>query len=131
MGVFSWNTSDTKESIPSIRNLGDRETFTVYMLAPDGRKWVEDNYEGYGVFGGKDYYELMAELNGEASDRLNGIDLEHNTPNPVRPRLVVDPHVKYYNVPDPTSCQYQGYFYCDEDEDEHEWDDLMWGEGHI
>ena len=32
------------------------------MLDNKGNVWTEDNYEGYGVFGGKDYYELLAEL---------------------------------------------------------------------
>ena len=29
--------------------------FTVYLHDDKGRKWQEDNYEGYGVFGGKDF----------------------------------------------------------------------------
>jgi hypothetical protein len=119
MGVFSWNTSDTKESIPASRNLEGRLVFTVYMLAPDGRVWEEDDYEGYGMFGGKDYYELMAEINGQKSDRSNGIDLEYGKDqNILRPRLVRNPELKYADVPDPTQCKFQGYFYYDEEEDE-------------
>lgn len=28
-----------------------------------GTDYVEDNYEGYGVFGGRDFYELLADMN--------------------------------------------------------------------
>jgi hypothetical protein len=119
MGVFSWNTSDTKESIPATRNLEDRPVFTVYMLAPDGRVWEEDDYEGYGVFGGKDYYELMAEINNVEPNRSNGIELEYcGDKGILRPRLVRNSKLKYEDVPDPTQCKFQGYFYYDEEEDE-------------
>lgn len=119
MGVFSWNTSDTKESIPVTCNLEDRPVFTVYMLAPDGRVWTEYDYEGYGVFGGKDYYELMAEINHVEPDRSNGIELEYCGDKDIRrPRLVRNPELKYEDVPDPTQCKFQGYFYYDEEEDE-------------
>jgi hypothetical protein len=119
MGVFSWKTSDTGESISSSGNLGDRPTFTVHMIAPDGRVWTEDNYEGYGVFGGKDYYELMAEINSVEPDRSNGIELEYcGDKDILRPRLVRNPKLKYEDVPDPTPCKFQGYFYYDEEEEE-------------
>jgi len=63
MGQFSWITSDTDKSI-----LADGHQ-SVKMLSPDGRVFHEDNYEGYGVFGGKDYFELLAELNVSEDER--------------------------------------------------------------
>ena len=45
------------------------------MKDNQGNLWKEDNYEGYGVFGGKDFYELMAEMNGLV-DRDEAIHLE-------------------------------------------------------
>jgi hypothetical protein len=62
MGFFSWKTSDTKRSIPS--SYSCRSTFTVHMITEDGQVFTENDYEGYGVFGGKDIYELIADLNG-------------------------------------------------------------------
>ena len=38
-----------------------------------GNKWLEKNYEGYGEFGGKDYYELLDQMNGGIGDRSEGI----------------------------------------------------------
>jgi hypothetical protein len=38
------------------------------MITEDGRVFTEDDYEGYGVFGGKDIYELVAEMNGLCLD---------------------------------------------------------------
>ena len=66
MGFFSWNTSDTKRSIAN--SYSCRDTFTVHMITEDGRVFTEDDYEGYGVFGGKDIYELIAEMNGLCLD---------------------------------------------------------------
>lgn len=63
MGFFSWITSDTQRSIPNIYQ-EVRPTFTVHMITGDGQVFTEPEYEGYGVFGGKDFYVLAAELNG-------------------------------------------------------------------
>jgi hypothetical protein len=62
MGFFSWRTSDTGRSIPS--HYSERKPFTVHVITEDGQVFTEDNYEGYGVFGGKDIFVLAAELNG-------------------------------------------------------------------
>lgn len=69
MGQFSWFTMDTHHRIVN------GEPYRVVMTDNKGNKWVEECYEGYGVFGGKDYYELLAEMNGLGSDRFKGIDL--------------------------------------------------------
>ncbi len=58
MGFFSWKTMDTDKSISNAYS--NRGTFRVQMVDDKGNVWTEDNYEGYGVFGGKDYYELHA-----------------------------------------------------------------------
>ena len=60
MGFFSWKTQDTKRSIAN--RYSNRKTFTVYMVNPVTKEaFIESNYEGYGEFGGKDFYELVAE----------------------------------------------------------------------
>lgn len=58
MGQFSWFTMDTHHRIVN------GEEHTVYLVDDKGNKWKEERYEGYGVFGGKDFYELLAEMNG-------------------------------------------------------------------
>ena len=75
MGFFSWNTSDTKKSIPS--HYTDKTLVPVTMKDDRGNAWFEDMYEGYGEFGGKDYYELVDEMNGGSGDRDRGIKLCH------------------------------------------------------
>jgi hypothetical protein len=62
MGFFSWVTSDTNKSIAN--TYSKRKTFTVHMITEDGQVFTEKDYEGYGVFGGKDIYELIADMNG-------------------------------------------------------------------
>ena len=64
MGQFSWMTMDTGEQIGS----QDENTITVTMFDDKGNTWVESQYEGYGEFGGKDYYEVVAEMNGWNKD---------------------------------------------------------------
>lgn len=62
MGFFSWLTSDTNKSIAN--HYSTKETFPVYMVTEDKQIFHEKDYEGYGVFGGKDFYVIAAELNG-------------------------------------------------------------------
>ena len=64
MGCFSWCTSDTRKSIPCCIPFGDLPG-TVYLLNPFGEPYKETDYEGYGVFGGRDVYDLVAEWNRE------------------------------------------------------------------
>lgn len=54
------------------------------MVTSDGRVFTEEDYEGYGVFGGKDIFILIAELNnlsGESDDekRSAAINLVYET----------------------------------------------------
>ena len=120
MGFFSWKTCDTNRSIANVYS--DELTFDVYMITPDGRVFHETYYDGYGVVGGKDFYELLAELNGKESDRMVGIDIAFNgngtgddTPGVIYPKLVEhiseDVVAQYKRLPNPFGCEYQGYFY--------------------
>lgn len=137
MGLFSWITSDTKRSIPCTGS--GRKVFTVHMITEDGRVFTENSYEGYGVFGGKDIYDLIAELNGKTEKdslgeiRGNGIDLvfsgldgKLNNDNGdfnvaaeagVKvPKLVENKNCTFNSVPYPNSCPDQGYFYSDDED---------------
>ena len=129
MGFFSWHTCDTDRSIAN--NASDRPTFEVHMITPDGRVFTERDYEGYGVFGGKDFYELLAELNGLGSDRSAGIDLSFkdnssgdDTPGVIYPKFVEiledDVVAQYNSLPNPESCEAQGFFYGEEEDDDWE-----------
>jgi hypothetical protein len=104
------------------------------MITPDGRVFTEEDYEGYGEFGGKDFLELLAELNGLGSDRSEGIRISFDgnpsgddTPGVIYPKLVEelesDVVAQYNSLPNPESCEAQGYFYGDDEEEEDEWED--------
>lgn len=116
MGFFSFITQDTNKSIANAHS--NRPTFTVYLMDDKGNLWVEDDYEGYGVFGGKDYYELLAEMNGKTT-RDEGITLAFGKEPFIAPNLVEDPS-RLYSKDAPKDCPYQGYFFDDDDEDEDE-----------
>ena len=138
MGFFSWNTMDTDNSIANEHS--NRKTFRVQMMDNKGNVWTEDNYDGYGRFGGKDFYELLAEMNGFESDKTGdeytdeargfGINLAFKdngsgiaTSGVLYPNLVEQAKGWVYEMGGPDNCEYQGYFYDEEDldgEDDYE-----------
>lgn len=88
-----------------------RPTFTVDMVLPDGTRYVEEGYDGYGEFGGKDFFESVAELNG-MSGRDDGISLYHAAGvAKILPRLTRSRTKKWEELSDPEDCPDQGYFY--------------------
>lgn len=141
MGFFSWHTQDTNRSIDNSYSL--RDTFPVTMIDDKGNKYFEPNYNGYGVFGGKDFYILLAEMNGmdygdDGEKRNFGLDLASDINNNHKYPNGENPTIKYPNLvelPDhwtyipnpPVNCKYQGYFYDDEWIEE-EYDDYDWTE---
>ena len=107
MGFFSWITQDTGESIANTHS--SRHTFSVTMTDDKGNRWREENYDGYGRFGGKDFYELLDEMNGGSGCRDAGIELSfsgkpHNSPSLSRCG-------DYYGGNSPQDCPDQGFFY--------------------
>jgi len=126
MGFFSWKTQDTNKSIANAYS--DRDTFKVVMHDDKGNQWIETRYEGYGEFGGKDFYTLMAEMNGYEG-RDDGISLAFGklkTKNE-------DGILKFPNLTEtenwdwideePENCRFQGFFYNDGSEDDDEEDE--------
>lgn len=97
-GQFSWMTHDTNDQIGSEK----QNTIDVYMYDNEGNKWKETRYDGYGNFGGMDYYDLVATMNGYDADRQKGIDLAFGklkTKDKKRktlfPALVTDPRYNW------------------------------------
>ena len=139
MGFFSWKTQDTDKSIAN--NYSNRNTFRVQMIDNKGNVWTESDYEGYGRFGGKDYYELLAEMNGVVEiDKVElqgeaytdymrgrgiGLAFEGNgsgvaTEGVYYPNLVEQADGWVYEMGGPDSCDYQGYFYDETDYDDED-----------
>jgi hypothetical protein len=135
MGFFSWKTMDTDTSIPN--QYSNRRTFRVQMLDNKGNVWTEDNYDGYGRFGGKDFYELLAEMNGFESDKSGdeytdeargfGINIAFKdngsgiaTKGVLYPNLIEQADGWVYNESGPDNCEYQGYFYDEDDYDDED-----------
>ena len=73
MGFFSWNTSDSNKSIANTHS--GKDVFKVHLITRCKQVFTEENYEGYGVFGGMDYYDLVAILNGLGNKPLKGEEL--------------------------------------------------------
>lgn len=114
MGFFSFKTQDTRRSIAN--NASRRPTFDVYMVDNKGNEYHEPSYSGYGHFGGKDYFVLMAEMNGinEATDqrmRSRAIDLYYEPKeDTLFPNLYAKSGKSWRNKR-PNDCKYQGFFY--------------------
>lgn len=143
MGFFSWKTMDTDRSIAN--TYSNVKTFRVYMTDNTGNIWTENQYDGYGRFGGKDYYELLAEMNGFVSEKYQkgteeytdeargfGISLAFSKDNHsgnftegvFYPNLIETIEGWVYDMKGPESCEYQGYFFDETDyEDEEEEDE--------
>lgn len=109
MGFFSFLTQDTKKSICNAYS--NRETFTVYMKDDKGNTYTEEHYKGYGVFGGVDFFELVAKMNG-LKTRNQGIKLYYNDEGIkfISPNLFEKEKSKFTGKP-PKRCPDQGIFY--------------------
>jgi hypothetical protein len=120
MGFSSWITQDTFRSIMN-RHSGYRVR-TIYLIDNKGNKWREDNYDGYGTFGGKNFFDLYEEMNNNDS----GIVIaEKKWPN-----LVEDPDWKWVNKK-PKECPTQGYYgidsrYASDDEQEEKGEEVVY-----
>ena len=114
MGFFSFKTTDTNESIPNRHS--DKDTFTVYMVDIDNNIYTEKDYDGYGIFGGKDFFELLSKMNGYEG-RDVGIDLFLSDepciyPNLMRHKPIRDERENYWKkIYSVKSCEHQGFFY--------------------
>lgn len=125
MGLFSFLTQDTNTSIPCKGS--SRKTFTVYLRLPNGKVYKEEEYKGYGIFGGKDYYKSLSECNPQHScqekdHRKRGLNImydkaEEGTLYPIFTEL--DVYDGDFAKP-PMSCPDQGYFYDDSSSGEEE-----------
>jgi hypothetical protein len=117
-------TQDTGQQIGS----QDENKIPVYMFDNKGKYWFERDYEGYGEFGGKDYYELLDQMNGGIGDRSEGIRKAFDKSKEgetLFPALVVGPSNFNYKTHDftkeaehdPNQSWYDAS-YEEEDEDE-------------
>ena len=99
-GQFSWMTQDTGQQIGSEKE----NRIPVYMFDDKGNFWYEPNYDGYGDFGGMDYYALLDMMNGGRGDRARGIDLafghEKTASRVLFPALVTKPDMFNYKTHD-------------------------------
>ena len=147
-GQFSWFTQDTERQIGSEK----RNMIEVYMYDNQGNQYREKKYDGYGEFGGMDYYELLAKMNGYTEEDLEdikgpfkelrqlGIDLAFGkikTKDKKRktlfPALVEDPRYNWKRHDFTQEAEHdpnQSWFVDDEDEYEDDYysDDDEWSD---
>lgn len=133
MGQFSWLTCDTEEQV-----FCDYPKETVYCLVPEefgGKNLKETDYEGYGVFGGRDVYALIAQWNRPESCKDEngnflpdkecrglGIDIacyDEDNAKLKYPIKIASQDIKYESAGISKGDPNQGWHY--EDDDEEDW----------
>jgi len=116
MGLFSFKTSDTNESI--LHTAGSTNVATVYLIQPEGDPIAEQYYEGYGNFGGVDCYVWLAEhntvLNLNNTDfnelRSIGIELFFSGQKLLRPlKFSYNCNANYNDLKAAVNCPLQGF----------------------
>jgi len=138
MGMFSWKTADTNESISNIHST--RPIRGVYLLQPNNQPPIyEPAYHGYGEFGHVDAYVWLCEMNSShfgintksmsrEEMREVGIELffERNDKLLYPLKFSFNSEAVYEGLPASEDCELQGFFYDDElfeednsDEDEY------------
>lgn len=127
MGQFSWITQDTNEAIREMYGCHEVDKTTAYMHDNKGNVWHETSYEGYGVFGGKDFYQLLAEMNnvegltGDVDhDRSLGITLSFSGKPHISPNLTRHKEWKWIDEA-PENDPNQGW--GDDEDWEEDWED--------
>ena len=128
-GQFSWMTHDTGDQIGSEK----QNTIDVYMYDNEGNKWKETRYDGYGNFGGQDYYDLVVTMNGYDADREKGVDLAFGklkTKDKKRktlfPALVTDPRYNWKRhdfTEEADGDPNQSWYQEEEEDDRYGYDD--------
>ena len=135
MGCFSWITNDTNRSI-IMSGYGTKRfpCKTCYMWDNKGNCWEEKDYEGFGIFGKKDYYILLAEMNNaydsnisEDENRNHGIGIYFGSKNSktLYPNLTHTSRWTWKNeapeqCPEQGACDWNAWEYEEEDEEEEE-----------
>ena len=110
MGFTSFMTTDGNFSIPNIHS--SRKSFTSFFMHDDkGNVYEETNYDGYAYFGGKNVFELVAEMNGkETIDE--GIDLFFGEDKNIKMPNITSENWDWEWMDIPLElCENQGYFY--------------------
>jgi len=129
MGCFSWIAQDTDKPIyiDGYQKPG-YEQRTYYMWNNKGNYWKETSYEGYGMFGGKDYYVLLAEMNRvydeditDERKREDGIQIEFSSNHDgiIFPNLTETKIWKWINKK-PCGHHNQGCYESFDDDDDDE-----------
>lgn len=117
MGCFSWIAQNSNRSIV-INGYGTRKypSRTAYMWDNTGRRWKQHQYEGYGVFGGKDYFVLLAEMNreyaievGDDEKREDGIAIEYGNKINIFYPNITDCKEWTWRNEQPNHCNCQGF----------------------
>jgi|NOAtaT_6_FD_contig_31_5913387_length_1017_multi_4_in_0_out_0_2 hypothetical protein len=110
MGFYSFISQSDGKSIANVHS--SREAVTVYMHDHEGNVYVEKAYEGYGDFGGVNYYDLMARMNNlEGSwEAIQTYFAESGTDHIKWPNVVTTSDWTWKNER-PQSCPEQGFFY--------------------
>ncbi len=112
MGFFSWKCAECNESVSNKHS--SRIDDSDCMLVTPNETYHDPEYDGYGVFGEVDVYELLGD-----GDRIKGIDHYHSGDRDSLPFTIKVVHTRccgknYDELNESKNCSEQGFFYEDE-----------------
>lgn len=110
MGCFSWKCAVSGESLANVYSGKPKEQTECYLITPN-ETIFENSYKGYGVFGGKNIYEISGD-----EDTVSGIrdTVQVDKTPKFEIKIVLAKHYKgqtYDELPVSESCPYQGFFF--------------------
>lgn len=137
MGQFSWMSVDTGEQIFNDKPAGYQKVTMVYKDVDGNIKHVtETDYEGYGEFGGIDFYDAVAWMNNIKADeneelRDKGINFYFSGVSGEFPQLYLnnppaDDKIDFSKCPEDDPNQGWTHYESDRDYDEFDTYDEQW-----
>jgi hypothetical protein len=114
MGFFSWKCAVSGENIANVHSGQSKYQSECYLITPE-QTYYEPAYDGYGVFGGQDVYALLGD-----GDRDRGINECLSGNGKFDIKIVLGKHYdsqNYNDLNESEDCEYQGFFYDDDEED--------------
>ena len=114
MGFFSWKCAECNESVSNKHSI--RIDDSDCMLVTPNETYHDPEYDGYGVFGKVDVYEMLGD-----GDRNKGIETSFHGDKeslPFKIKIVHSRchHKTYDELDESERCSEQGFFYDDDNE---------------
>jgi len=115
MGFFSWKCAECNESVSNKHS--SRIDDSDCMLVTPNETYHDPEYDGYGVFGKVDVYELLGDGDREKAIETFYSDDRESLPFKIKIVHTICAGKSYDELNESENCPEQGYFYGEQRED--------------